>query len=325
MVRIIPLVACIAVLSSIFCAPLGPNAHVVIRNFLAKRSGGEPTTGDDDFPDIEPHPNDLDKVEGAFHDAAQLASSAIDYLTGSENTIFLHYFNEGDKDNVKKVFETILGTTTIPEDPSTGNDLLSNIHVQKKDANGGCDGRTLAYLKHLDDDDTDERAYIVLCPPAFNKKGVTLINGAENPADNGEDAKFYISCEELNTNGHVSYLMNSLGATLFHEYLHYDAMIEPVFGQRIVDEDGENGYGPLNVYTGGNLDRSKAITNADSYTYFALEAMWTVLCPEAGGFDAPRAGIDDADPDCGGKSCIDGVNGLSLTAVSSEALGTTPR
>ncbi|KAL8757089.1 MAG: hypothetical protein Q9184_004308 [Pyrenodesmia sp. 2 TL-2023] len=217
--------ACIAVLSSIFCAPLGPNAHVVTRNFLAKRSGGEPTTGDDDFPDIEPHPNDLDKVEGAVHDTAQLASNAIDYLTGSDNTIFLHYFNESDKDNVKKVFETILGTTTIPENPT------------------------------------------------FNRKGVTLINGAENPANNGEDAKFYTSCEELNANGYVSYLMNSLGATIFHEYLHYDTIIEPVFSQKIVHEDGKNGYGPVNIYTGGNFNRSKAITNTDSYTYLALEAI----------------------------------------------------
>ncbi|KAL8899562.1 MAG: hypothetical protein Q9207_006134 [Kuettlingeria erythrocarpa] len=212
MFRTIYFVAFVAVFSSVFGAPLTSDAPVVTRNFLAKRSGGEPGTGDDDFPDLEPHPNDLDKVEGAFHDAAELASYAINTLNKDDNTIFLHYFNEGDKDNVKTVFETILGTTTIPEDPSTGNDLLSKIHVQKKDTNNECGGRTLAYMKNVEDDGT---AYIVLCPPAFNKKGVTAINGAENPADNEEDAKFYIHCDTLNANGHVSYLMSSLGEPCF--------------------------------------------------------------------------------------------------------------
>ncbi|KAI4183438.1 MAG: hypothetical protein LQ346_006333 [Caloplaca aetnensis] len=147
----------------------------------------------------------------------------------------------------------------------------------------------------------DGTAYIILCPPAFNKKGVTAINGAENLADNEDDVKFYIDCNTLNANGHISYLINSLGATMLYEYLYFNTMITPIFGKSIVDED--NGYGCVNVYTGGGLDRSKAVTNADSYTYFALEALWTVLCPEGGAFDAPRAGTDDADPDCDGQSC----------------------
>ena len=92
----------------------------------------------------------------------------------------------------------------------------------------------------------------MLCPPAFNKKGVTYINGAENPADNDVDAKFYIHCETLRANGHISYLMNLLGATLLHEYLHHDTIIETVFGKKIIDEDDGNGYGVVNVYTGGD-------------------------------------------------------------------------
>ena len=39
-----------------------------------------------------------------------------------------------------------------------------------------------------------------------------------NPADNPDDAKFYIDCDELARNGHFSYLMNFLGATLLHGY-----------------------------------------------------------------------------------------------------------
>ena len=86
----------------------------------------------------------------------------------------------------------------------------------------------------------------------------------------------------------------------------------------------------MNVYN--KLDKTKALTNADSYMYYALvsavpisppsgsprthfvafrltyvcvlqEVLWTVLCSNNKGFAAPRAGIDDADPDCGKQIC----------------------
>lgn len=61
--------------------------------------------------------------------------------------------------------------------------------------------------------DTDN-PYIVLCPDAFRKKAVTALNGA----DLGDPA-WYLTCDQLTGNGrNVSYLMNSLGATLLHEY-----------------------------------------------------------------------------------------------------------
>lgn len=199
-------------LSPAICAPFSPNAPVVARNILAKRT--EPNTGDD-LPDTEPHPNNLDKVEAAFNDALELASYALDNLSKDDNTILTHYFNEGDKDKVKSVFQAVIGPTNTGANPGTGNDLLGNILVQTQDPDGKCNGGTLAYM---DNYNTDE-PFIVLCPIAFNKKGVTAIKGAENPADNPVDAKFYIHCDDLKTNGHVSYLFNSLGATLLHEYL----------------------------------------------------------------------------------------------------------
>lgn len=88
-------------LSPAFCAPFSPNAPVVARNVLAKRA--VPDTGDD-FPDTEPHPSNLDKVEAGFNDAIELASYALTELAQDDNTILKHYFNEGDKDEVKNVF-----------------------------------------------------------------------------------------------------------------------------------------------------------------------------------------------------------------------------
>lgn len=214
MVRIVSFLACASLLlSPAFCAPFSPNAPVIARNVLAKRA--EPNTGDD-FPDTEPHPNNLDKVEAAFNDAIELAYYALNDLATKDNTILKHYFNEGDKDKVKNVFQTLIGTTHIPENPATGNDKLGHIFVQTKDPKGRCKGgRTLAFMEDFNTD----KPFIVLCPNAFKKKGVTVIKGAEQPANNPNDAKFYISCDELKANGHVSYLMNSLGATFLHEYL----------------------------------------------------------------------------------------------------------
>ena len=214
MVRIVLLLASASLLlSPAFCAPFSPNAPVIARNVLAKRA--DPDTGDD-LPDTQPHPNNLDKVEAGFNDAIELASYALTNLAGNDNTILKHYFRDGDKDRVKNVFQTVIGTKNTPAQPGTGNDKLGNIFVQTQDPKKRCkNGRTLAFMEDFNTD----KPFIVLCPNAFKKKGVTAIKGAENPATNPDDAKFYISCDKLDANGHVSYLMNSLGATFLHEYL----------------------------------------------------------------------------------------------------------
>ena len=199
-------------LQTAFSLPSAPvflkKAPGTARSVLSKRA--EPTTGDD-LPDPENHPNHLDQVETAFNDALELASYVMNTID-TDNTIFPNYFDEGDRAGVKNVFSAILGTG--PSNAPTGNDLLGNLHVQTTGTNGLCNGGTLAYTNGHDTDSP----YIVLCPNAFNKKAVTALKGADNPADNPADAAWYISCDELVTQGHVSYLMNSLGATLLHEY-----------------------------------------------------------------------------------------------------------
>ncbi|KAI9809560.1 MAG: hypothetical protein M1827_006795 [Pycnora praestabilis] len=268
-----------------------PNAAVYARNILSKRT--EPTTGDDDFPDTDPHPNHLDQVETAFNDALELASYAINAID-SDTTIFPNYFNPGDKAGVKNVYVAILGTTTIPENPTTGNALLANLHIQTNDANGLCDGRTLSYTN----DQSATEPYIVLCPNAFKKKAVTILKGAPDPEDNPADAAHYITCLDLQASGgHVTYLMNSLGATLLHEYTHYNGLVESIFGAPIIDQP--NGYGPVNVYS--RLNKNQSPFNADSYMYYALHVLWSTLCDES--FAVPRPGTDDADPDCGAQAC----------------------
>ena len=147
----------LACASLLFSTPLSapstpfrsPNASVIARNVLLKRA--EPTTGDD-LPDTPNHPNRLDQVETAFNDASELVSYVIINID-IETTIFPHYFDEGDRVGVKNMFAAILGTTSTPEGPGPGNDLLGNIHVQTTDTDDVCgDGTTLAYMNGQDTD-----------------------------------------------------------------------------------------------------------------------------------------------------------------------------
>ena len=184
----------------------GPNSSVVARSMLSKRA--EPNTGVD-LPDLPNHPNQLDPVETAFNDAFELASYVVSNID-TDTTIFPKYFDNSDKAGVKNVFVAILGITGPPEGPIVGNQLLGNIDVQTTDVEGLCsDGNTLAYMA----DQSTEKPIIVLCPNAFKKKAVTILKGAA-----ASDTNWYITCDDLVNNGHVSYLMNSLGATLLHEY-----------------------------------------------------------------------------------------------------------
>lgn len=288
-----------SLISSVYTGPLSTssNSASVARDVLSRRSGGEPSTGDDDFPDTDPHPNPLDQVETAFNDAFELAAYVLNSIDDDAD-IFPHYFNGGDRAGVKNVFLAIFGTTTIPEDPSTGNELLSKIHIQRKDTEGQCSNpRTLGYMH----DGQTEDPTIVLCDTAFKKKAVTALKGADPQTDDGK--KWYLTCDPLKENGHVNYQMATLGATLLHEYLHFDGLVESIFGAPIIDQENPQGepigYGPVQVYD--SLSKDLAPFNADSYTYYALHNLWHVLCQQD--FDAPRAGIDDADPDCGDQAC----------------------
>lgn len=267
------------------------NAATIARQSLSKRA--EPDLGDD-LPDIIPHPKQLDQVETAFKDALELAAYVLKEFDDDE-TIFPNYFDEADRANIRKVYEAIGGTPAEPDGDLPGNDLLSNILVQITDTEDKCDSQTLAYTN---DGDTEE-PYIVLCPSAFKKKAVNPLNGAPNPSTNPADADYYLTCQDTvaNSDGHVSYRMNSLGATLLHEYMHYDTLIYDIFSESIIDQPG--GYGPGGVYN--NLEKNLAKLNAASYVYYASEVLWSTRCGAS--FEAPRPGVDEDDPDCEETIC----------------------
>ncbi|KAK3203665.1 hypothetical protein GRF29_106g255553 [Pseudopithomyces chartarum] len=260
----------------------------------------EPNTGDEDLnPDEEPHPNKLEKVERAFADAFELASYATTVIDDpNRQGIFTKYFNEEDRANVRKVFTTIW---TQPEDQNApaadgGSPFLGEIMVQQSDSRNLCgDPRLIAYL---DQNNAPNDVAIVLCPRAFNKKGVTAIEGQDPQGPGSEN--HYLTCDAIGDN--VSFRMNSLGMTLLHEYTHYNRMLESIFNAPIIDQEDASGndigYGPVQVRT---LDKALAKLNADSYAYFASEALWSVLCQKD--YGDPVSGQDDNDPDCDNTSC----------------------
>ena len=66
------------------------------------------------------------------------------------------------------MFAAILGTTSTPEGPAPGNDLLGNFHVQTTDTDDVCgDGKTLAYTNGQGTDNP----YIVLMSECIQEKG----------------------------------------------------------------------------------------------------------------------------------------------------------
>ncbi|RYC64473.1 hypothetical protein CHU98_g1765 [Xylaria longipes] len=253
---------------------------------------GEPDTGDD-LPDDPDHPNKLDQVETAFKDAIELASYVLDFID-TDNDVLPHYFDPGDRAEIKRIFSTV-------SNGGKGNDMLSDLLVQTTDSNNECGGSTLSYLKN-GEKDAEDTPYIVLCPNAFKKKAVTELKGKDPQADDAH--KYYAACKQDGgeIDDHVTYLMNTLGMTLLHEYMHYDKMIDSAFGSITDNPQGKAGYGPVNVYD--KLDKKLARVNADSYAYYASQVLWTTLC-QTKDFEAPRPGIDDKDPDCGGEACKD--------------------
>ncbi|KAK4191327.1 hypothetical protein QBC35DRAFT_487933 [Podospora australis] len=249
---------------------------------------GEPSTGDD-FPDDPPFPNNLNKVETAFNDALELTSYVL-FKIDSDNDVFPHYFDPADKAEVKRIFETI-------NNGDQGNDMLNNVLIQLDDPENLCDDTDAVTLAYMGNSESDN-PFITLCPKAFNKKAVTIL---EHKDINDPDAnQFYAKCraDGGDIGGNVNYHMNTLGMTLLHEYLHFDKMIASSFGS-IIDH-GRAGYGAVGVYD--SLPKDQARTNADSYAYYASHLLWSVLCIGET-FDAPRPGIDDADPDCGASAC----------------------
>lgn len=100
----------------------------------------------------------------------------------------------------------------------------------------------------------------------------------------------------------VSWRMDTLGATLLHEYTHWHALMNPPLDEGTQDffrdRDGFSGYGAVNTR---DIDRYDALLNADSYDWCATEMLWTTICGKD--FEDPKRNDAD-DPACDLSWCI---------------------
>ncbi|KAK4198320.1 hypothetical protein QBC40DRAFT_230309 [Triangularia verruculosa] len=256
---------------------------------LSKRA--EPNTGDD-FPEDEtPVPNRLNKIETAFKDAIEMTSVVLS-LIETDETIYPHYFDSADREEITRIFRDL-------NNNDEGHEMLGNFLVQTTDTDNLCGDQALAYSGDFNTD----QPFIVICPRAFNKKAIGDLEGKDRGDEDATD--FYAGCAEGggDIGDNVSFHFNTLGMTLLHEYMHYDLMIQATFdgtATSIIDDpDGNPGYGSVAVYD--RLPKQSARKNADSYAYYAAEVYWSLICQKE--FQAPREGVDDADPDCGDQVC----------------------
>ena len=80
---------------------------------------------------------------------------------------------------------------------------------------------------------------------------------------------------------------------MLHEYTHFLKMISPP----LTGETLDTAYG---ARESRDLDRVTALLNADSYTWFATELLWTIVCNRE--FEDPTD-EDGHDPNCNNGVC----------------------
>lgn len=109
-----------------------------------------------------------------------------------------------------------------------------------------------------------EAPQMVICPLGFSVGGI-------NKGYNGSEGAAAVTCGGLDRE--VSLKMEWLGSTLLHEYMHFGALVVPALSIRPIDH--ECGYGAFNTR---HLYKAKALSNTDSYAYFAQEKFWSLAC-----------------------------------------------
>ena len=176
------------------------------------------------------------------------------------------------------VFNNILGG-----DPNgQGSDLLSSITITPDypDDNGdlSCDGETMAELR---DWNTDSPKIVVCDPAGFGHGGI----------GKGYGTVTAVGCDSFDPR--VSWKMETLGSILLHEYTHWPKLVAPPLSK----ETDDDAYGPYGVR---QLDKNDATNNADSYSWFATENLWTIICQTD--YQDPQPS-DDQDPNCNGQVC----------------------
>jgi len=219
------------------------------------------------------------QLNDGFRDAIELASYAVNAIGGP---IFTKYFNAGDADLVRGVFMNIMGNPADLNNPDpTGDAKLGTITVKQDypdtDGDLACDGETMAELR----DFAGNSPSIVMCDAGFGHGGI----------GKGYGSVPVIDCNYIGDT--VNWKMDTMGSILLHEYTHYKDLVAPPLPKETDDDE----YGPTDSR---GIDKNIATNNADNYSWFANEALWSVICTKS--YNDPGPGDDD-DPNCSNTAC----------------------
>lgn len=228
----------------------------------------------------------------AIPDAIQMARLAQDRTTWQ--SIYDKYFPTAVQAQVAQVFNNIVPDPV--NNPTVGSANLANARFNGLDlmtfsARGSsCALGSWAYSIPF------PLGFGILYPPAVSGStsvyvcplGYTLPNLASS-----------IDCDSLGTE--TSDAMDFLGATILHEWMHNPLLGAAATGNPITDYNGQAGYGPDATLDLLQDNPDACITNADSFTWLALEIYWSNEC--AATYQAPSSALSAvtcyhaADPD----------------------------
>ncbi|KAJ5587785.1 uncharacterized protein N7459_003550 [Penicillium hispanicum] len=192
------------------------------------------------------------KISAGFHEALILASYARSFIDSQDEgaeIVYEKYFPQEDKATVRQVYQNILG------DDNTGGNRLSSITVVNDFPLPGTNHyactnpHTGAVLRYY----TYNRPKMIICPA-----------GLQLPALGS------VQCATLQ--GQMSNQMDTLGASILHEYTHFRRLVVPP----LTKETDDLVYGFADSESIGNTPHAK--NNADNYAWFATEAFWTSHC-----------------------------------------------
>lgn len=251
---------------------------------------------------VPDHCDEQKRAKEAFPLMLRLVQFSLSYLANPTKTdSFNRYFQPSHRRTVFKVFRSYF----TPEQPAPLGDpsspKFSNVAIAYGkqpfgDAGDCTDNERHTWLAHFYNTVPGAPNFaaraLILCPAAFTETP----NELPRPGDASR-------CPSLAA--FATYDMDSLSATLLHEFLHYRFLINHATSSDIVDWNvnppyeetkvlPKSGYGPYSTFY---LNKKSTITttpqrdprlNADNYVWFALEVYWGAMCSR--GFVDPVRG-----------------------------------
>ncbi len=214
-------------------------------------------------------------VNRAYLDALTLAHAAVTVLQRCDQSPSLtRYFDvdtPGVREQMIKIVLALLGRlgggADEFRDPGFEYEVWYQEPPEGRQRFKTCDSPG-GYGYTIWDESDSRKVYTVMCPLAFHLYQASL--GSLTCNDLRDKAGKYMMCP---------------GSMLLHELMHWKRLtmahagIEIDDWNRLKDSDVNppDGYGPRNAETLQRLGKDPVL-NADSYTWFALEAYWSEKC-----------------------------------------------